>query len=268
MRDSGCNVIHPDIALDESLSGLTIFAEPIVGYADANDPLFSAFRDKHDITYGRFRPPGWWMDSARTVISIFFPYSPGILSTNEAADDSPSLGWLHGRYEGQQAIDAAMAHLVDMLRKLGHNALAPSLDKRFSSYIGSHCGAPHSNTAYWSNWSERHVAYVAGLGTFGLSGGLITQRGVAGRFSSIITTQHIKSTPRAYSGVYEYCTMCGACARRCPVCAIDINTGKDHTLCSQFLDRVLDEHYPRYACGKCQVGVPCATKLPHPIIRR
>jgi hypothetical protein len=43
MRDSGCNVIHPDIALDESLSGLTIFAEPIVGYADANDPLFSAW---------------------------------------------------------------------------------------------------------------------------------------------------------------------------------------------------------------------------------
>ena len=39
---------------------------------------------------------------------------------------------------------------------------------------------------YASNWSERHVAYVCGLGTFGCQG-LITSKGLAGRFGSIIT---------------------------------------------------------------------------------
>ena len=36
-----------------------------------------------------------------------------------------------------------------------------------------------------STWSERHVAYVSGLGTFGLSGGLITAKGQAVRLGSV-----------------------------------------------------------------------------------
>jgi epoxyqueuosine reductase len=41
--------------------------------------------------------------------------------------------------------------------------------------------------SYASSWSERHAAYAAGLGTFGLCDGLITARGKAVRFGSIIS---------------------------------------------------------------------------------
>jgi len=45
--------------------------------------------------------------------------------------------------------------------------MAPALDKRFVI------------TDLQSNWSERHVAFIAGLGTFGLSRSLITPLGTA-----------------------------------------------------------------------------------------
>ena len=78
---------------------------------------------------------------------------------------------------------------------------------------------------YASNWSERHVAYVCGLGTFGLSKGLITERGMAGRFGSIVTDAELAPTPRKYSDPFEYCTKCGACQFRCPAKAIDKSRG-------------------------------------------
>ena len=37
-----------------------------------------------------------------------------------------------------------------------------------------------------STWSERHAAYASGLGTFGLSDGLITPRGQAMRCGSVV----------------------------------------------------------------------------------
>lgn len=39
----------------------------------------------------------------------------------------------------------------------------------------------------YSNWSQRHVGYIAGLGTFGLNNMLITDQGTCGRFYSLIT---------------------------------------------------------------------------------
>ena len=39
----------------------------------------------------------------------------------------------------------------------------------------------------YSNWSQRHIAYAAGLGTFGMNNMLITQNGCCGRFYSLVT---------------------------------------------------------------------------------
>ena len=68
--------------------------------------------------------------------------------------------------------------------------------------------------------------------------------------------------PRPYTGVYDYCIQCGACAVRCPVGAIDPVKGKDHILCSQCLDRSRELFRPRYGCGLCQTGVPCEDRNP------
>ena len=89
---------------------------------------------------------------------------------------------------------------------------------------------------FTSNWSERHIAFVCGLGTFGLSRGLITKAGIAGRFASLVTDLEFEPVLREYDGLYDYCTNCGACIRRCPVNAISFEKGKAHEPCASFLD--------------------------------
>ena len=69
-------------------------------------------------------------------------------------------------------------------------------------------------------------------------------------------------TPRRYRGVYDYCTRCGACVRRCPARAISLETGKDQLACWTFLNRTKLRCAPRYGCGKCQVAVPCERRIP------
>lgn len=119
-----------------------------------------------------------------------------------------------------------------------------------------------SQAAFTSRWSERHAAYISGLGTFGLHKGLITERGTCGRFVSVLTDLPLPPTPRPYTGLYDYCTHCGACVRRCPVGAISQKAGKDHVACAYFVDWTMALYAPRYGCGKCQVGVPCQSRNP------
>ncbi len=56
--------------------------------------------------------------------------------------------------------------------------------------------------------------------------------------------------------------MCRACIRNCPVDAISTENGKDHKKCTSFQDLTAEKFKPRYGCGKCQVGVPCESRIP------
>jgi epoxyqueuosine reductase QueG len=264
IQDTGKNHISEQDAIDESVIGLKLFDTPIVGYADANDELFETFKTDYEITYGRFMPPKEWLKEAKTVISIFLPYSSQVKKGNSRDMREPSKEWLHARYEGQILINQLTDHLKEILVGKGYRCIVPSTDKRLEVMIGTRLNMEKTldNSDYGSNWSERHVAYAAGLGTFGLSKGLITSKGIAGRFTSLVTDMEYEPTERKYTGIYDYCTMCGVCIRNCPVDAITIENGKEHTPCSEFIDRTLELYNPRYACGKCQVKVPCANGIP------
>jgi len=72
-----------------------------------------------------------------------------------------------------------------------------------------------------SAWSERHVAYASGLGTFGLCDGLITPKGKAMRCGSVAAQIQVPPTPRPYQDHHAYCLhfsqgSCGLCITRCP----------------------------------------------------
>ena len=86
-------------------------------------------------------------------------------------------------------------------------------------------------------------------------------RGVAGRFGSVIIDACLPITPRSYSDLYEYCTMCGACMR-CPGGAITLEGGKSHIACSSYVNKMRELYAPRFGCGKCQVKVPCQRGIP------
>ena len=199
------------------------------------------------------------------MISLFFPITKEIRDSNAREQELASLPWLYARIEGQAFIGRYMQAFAEKLRGSGAAACVPQADPRWQSVKNGEGIEGYDEMTpetFGSSWSERHAAYVCGLGTFGLSKGLITKRGIAGRFASVVTDLAFEADPRPYTGVYDYCIQCGACAVRCPVGAIDTVKGKDHIICSQCLDRSRELFRPRYGCGLCQTGVPCEDRDP------
>lgn len=232
-----------------------IYDAPLFGFSSADDPLYQEFTKDHIVGDG-FMPPKFWLPAAKSVISFFLPFSDIVKSSNAIDRFEPSIEWLHGRWEGQMVINKLSQYLVDELVAAGFQAVAPSLDARFKGFR-NHNGLPMT-----SSWSERHVAFISGLGTFGLSKGLITERGIAGRFGSVVTNAEFEELPRKYTEPYEYCVKCGACAVRCPAEAITIENGKDQIVCQVFVEATRTKYKPMYGCGKCQVDVPCQSGIP------
>jgi len=246
---SSGNYISEDAALEPSLAGMQIYEAPIFAFGAANDMLFTKYKDT-DVIGDSFMPPLEWLPGAKTVISFFMPFTERVKKANAKNDDWPADEWLHARYEGQLFLQELMYHIQKQICEAGHTCVIPSTDPRFNII---------NRTI--PNWSERHAAYACGLGTFGLSKGMITQKGICGRFGSLLTSLDVDITERLYSEIYEYCNMCGICIQKCLAKAIS-KEGKDSTLCAAFLDNVRQKHDPRYGCGKCQVNVPCESRIP------
>jgi epoxyqueuosine reductase len=230
------------------LGNTKIFTEPVTGIASSDDPLFSKFKDSYII--GKFhKTPGEWFPEGVSVISYFLPFSEKIRISNRENKMNPSTGWLYGRIEGEIVNNEVRKTIAMFISESGGKAFIPPFDSHFKIIEKK------------SNWSERHIAFVAGLGTFSLSKSLITEKGCAGRIGSIITDIKLQPTERKYTDINEYCSMCGACIKRCPANAIDIE-GKKHQPCSDFLDETMKVFSPRYGCGKCQTKVPCENRIP------
>lgn len=258
------NRLSEQVALRSELAGMQIFDAPLVKFGAAEDPLFPEYK-KPEIIGPWFLTPEEWLPGAKTVISFFFPFTDAVKKSNRHRGEEPSDEWLHGRIEGQIFLNAFIDRLRAWFGEQGIAACTPMTDPRFLAVRNGdkfHEYGCVTERTFSSNWSERHIAYVCGLGTFGLSKGLITERGMAGRFTSIIICERIEPDTRPYSEVYEYCSRCGACVSRCPAKAIDLQTGKDHVTCRTHQLWISERHVPRYGCGLCQTGVPCESRIP------
>jgi len=265
-KTSGWNRVPREKALRRDLSGMEMFDPPLAGTAAANDPSFLLLKSREAVG-PQFLLPGEWLPGAGSVVSFFLPFTSRVREANGKSGPEPAPEWLHGRIEGQEFIDRLSRALVEHLREAGCDAVSPAVDPRFASCTGRNTvfrdqnGTPLPVT-FTSNWSERHVAFVCGLGTFGLSKGLITSLGVAGRFGSVITSFPLVPDNVVPEDLYGNCTLCGECAAKCPAGAISPEKGKDHVLCSEYLGLMKEKHSPRYGCGKCQTGVPCEKGIP------
>lgn len=261
--ESETNYVPASLALRPELAGMRIYEYPLAAVAASDDPLFDILREP-GIIGSHFLPPREWLPEARSVISLFLPFTDTVKKANRREPVETPPEWLHGRIEGQQMLGALAKSLCHKLRKAGYPSLAPTLDTRFWSSAGPanvrKDGTPVPG--YTSNWSERHVAYVAGLGTFGLTRALITEKGSAGRFINIVTTLPLEPDIRPYTRFDEYCNLCGACIRKCPVQAISLQEGKDQAVCTAHINKTMIKYKPRYGCGKCNVGVPCESRIP------
>lgn len=258
------NYITEEFALSPEFVGTKMFEEPIAGFGSAADELFEKYMEK-DVIGPWFMKPEKWLDGAKTIVSLFFPFTEEIKDSNRSCTDGPSPQWLHGRIEGQAFVSEFSKRLRDALIEKGVKACAPAVDERFRSVSGGNNFKEYpevNEKTFGSNWSERHAAFVCGLGTFGLSKGLITRKGMAGRFASFIIDLELETDQRSYTDVYEYCTKCGVCIKRCPAKAISLENGKDHCICSPWLRKIAELHAPRFGCGLCQTRVPCESCIP------
>ncbi len=255
------NRVSAEDAMRDDLIGLTLYDAPIFAVAAADDPLFLALRAP-DAVHPDYPLPGDWVMGAKSVLSFFVPFTARVREANaKSPKKMPADEWLHARYEGETMLRLLRAFVRDWLAARGYPSVTPLQDERYRMLA-----------EFAPVWSERHTAYICGLGTFGLSKGLITEKGVAGRLGSVVTACPLPVTKRPYENRYAYCAKCGQCAANCPVRCIDPSRGPDkakaHPPCSAFLKHI--EGLPprgksrrkRYGCGKCQVNVPCQDRIP------
>lgn len=200
-----------------------------------------------------------------TVVSLALSQTRETKAANRCQARYPSEPWARSRVFGQECSEFMQAGLVQALIERGHFAVAPGL----LSCFGQSRSERYGRASYWS---ERHVAYISGLGTFGLAGGLITPLGQAVRLTSIVVHADIPATPREYDDPFAYCLhyakgSCGMCAKRCPSGSVSLE-GRDKEACAHHLRPVTAEYvrseygFDGYSCGLCQTRVPCESGIP------
>ncbi|MEW6662054.1 MAG: epoxyqueuosine reductase [Bacillota bacterium] len=227
----------------------TKFREPLLGVADANDPLFD--RLKEVVAEDHLLPKDLLAD-AQSVLVFFLPFASGLMQENRSGRMA-SREWAVAYIEANTLINTLCGEIEGELRKKGIEAAFQPATHNFD---------PVSLRSFWSH---KHAAFIAGLGTFGLHHMLITPAGCGGRFGSMIFNAKLEVTPRPQ---VEYCLYrrgksCRVCLDRCPTGALSVS-GIDKQVCyAHLLD--VDLYYPDLAtcdvCGKCATG-PCAAGIP------
>ena len=207
------------------------WAEPLVGFSKGDDPLYGEIKSLIGPFYWEpldaFRKAFPESDAAPrdlTVISWVLPQTRATRMDNRKEKRYPSERWARSRKFGEEFNSALRRHVVSALETAGYQAVAPQLIPSWATQMSERYGIA-------SSWSERHAAYISGLGTFGLCDGIITPAGKAVRFGSVVARIDIEVAERPYRSRNEYCLFlsageCGKCMDRCPV-------GGDHPRWSQ-----------------------------------
>jgi epoxyqueuosine reductase len=259
-----------------------IFDEPLVGFADSDDSIFAEYKTiigPTHLTPGEALAQAYSrsleeMPTHLSVISWILPITKKTRESNRSETRVPSRLWSHTRWFGEQFNDVMRKHVAGLLTEMGYLAVAPVIQPYFKMETGE--------KGYYSNWSERHIAYAAGHGTFSLSDGFITERGIAHRCGSVVTNLVLPASPRKAKTPFSNCLFyfdgsCKICIKRCPAGAITKN-GHDKLKCRVYLG---DIGYSRAAlkegydidksvsgCGLCQVKVPCEYQVPAKIQKK
>jgi epoxyqueuosine reductase len=258
-----------------------IWDDALIGFAAGDDPIFREFKT----VIGEFHVTPrealeMYLDTTSygdkskltnvSVISFVLPATLKTRRSNRGETSVCSVRWNNTRFQGQEFIARLSRHLVALIEGVGYIGVAPELARWFDVVKGA--------DGNWSSkWSQRHIAYAAGLGTFSLSDGFITPKGIAVRAGSVVCNLDLPPTPRKYADHYANCLFyakgtCKKCVSRCPSGAIT-EKGHDKAKCGNYLNEMREiaktmgrtEGYIGKAylgCGFCQTGVPCEERIP------
>jgi epoxyqueuosine reductase QueG len=241
-----------------------LWKEPLTGFADAEHPGFQSLKE---LVHPQHELPEDVLKGAKTVISYFIAFTETVTQGN-ALPGLSSEEWARAYEETNKLLTLLADHLVFYLNENGCRAAV------------SGQAAVFDRKEIVSRWSQRHIAYLAGLGTFGLNNMLITRSGCGGRFGSVITDLSVEPD-RPVSE--EYCLYkrnksCGVCLRRCSAGALTEGLFDKKACYDQCLRNagVYTRYGSSYAsgtrgeieatgsevCGKCTVNLPCTHRIP------
>lgn len=233
----------------------SIWREPIVGFADAKGEYISRLRE---IVHPKHQLPEEVMEDAKTILCYFVPFAEWIAESNEESNLA-SPKWAES-YELTNAMMGRLnEHMTEFIRNMGYEAkTAPEAAVFYRDEVMSH-------------WSFRHLAYAAGLGTFGLNNMLITDKGCSGRYNTLVTNLDVETDEpkKEDTCLYKKDGSCGICMVKCPAGAITPDGFDRHKCYEQCLKNAEihtgfgssyesgNEKYGSEVCGKCMAGMPC-----------
>ena len=225
-----------------------IWKKPIARFADAAHTGFASLREL--VTPEHYVPQDF-LPNAKNVLSWFLPFLPEV-----------GCGNLEGKLSSAQW---ATAYLVT-------NEMAAYINEQLARYIREELGFDAavpidagmiSMENPRSRWSQRHVAYLAGHGTFGLNNMLISDAGAVGRYFSIVTTLEVNPDQpiREERCLWKKDGSCGACVKQCKAGALT-TAGFDRFACLKQCLINMEQYPGADVCGKCTVELPCSYGVP------
>ena len=227
--------------------------EPIIEFIPANDKRLISLKEAVSVEH--FMPCDILHD-AKSIISFFIPFQENIVNSN-IKGEMASAEW-------------AIAYIKtnDLIKKINDNT---GILMEQNGYKTGKIPATHNfdTEKIISSWSHRHIAYIAGLGTFGINNMLITKNGCCGRFGSIITNYEFREY-KQIKKIEEKCLnksngSCGICRKKCAINAYENNNFNRHKCYKQCLENAEYHKELGHAdvCGKCLVGLPCSIREPY-----
>ena len=228
----------------------TKWKEPLVTYADATDKMFYSL--KNVVSSSHLLPIDFLPD-AKTVVAYFIPFDESIVNSNIPGKESSKI-WATAYVETNQLILDINIFIKSELEKSGYTSTLIPPTHNFDS------------EKLIADWSQRHVAFIAGLGTFGLNNMLITDKGCCGRVGSFVTDLKITPTERKSreNCLYKHMNTCKKCVDRCENNALTVKKYDRHKCYEMCLYNVEFHSDIGFSdvCGKCLVGIPCSTVNP------
>ncbi len=274
----------------KNYGGGRIFSKPIIGVASGDDHIFLKFKEV--VAPVHFIPLEFWLAEGNEsvpasnlrIISIVFPYVDKIRKESKNPIQLkriklPAEIYCVGRNYANAFKKETCRQVIGFLEERGYSAVAGLASKSFNIT---------TKGRFYSNWSERHAAFAAGLGTFSLHEGFITELGCNVRLGSVITNAPFEITRRKSDEPYANCLYysngtCRQCEENCPAGAIT-ELGHDKNQCwahgQKVARRVIarighilkphhrslngewEEQKPPVGCAFCQFNVPCMDRNP------
>lgn len=221
-------------------------------------PLDERFSRFSEMGFDDHLAPQDLLNSAKSLIVFFIPFTKELVLKNRKTS-RPCRDWGVAYIRTNDLIGRLSQALADRLKELGFaSALTPATHN-------------FDEVKLMSRWSHKHLAYLAGLGRFGVNCQMITPKGCAGRLGSLVTEARPKEIPLIESE--EACLLkagrkCGKCMEACPVDALapdffDRRRCWDRLVANrEELEHFQDLPESTHVCGKCLAMTPCSFKNP------